>query len=136
MKHFKVGVLNPLNRKNAHFDYEVVEDKGEVEMVEYEDRGSLYTYPRKRILIQTLGGNSYSSETFIVSVSGNDAYKLLREGEIISINLSFHASKDDDGNYVQRVTGDDIYTLNDYYQIREGEAHYKGKLSKDIEESD
>ena len=55
----------------------------------------------------------------------DDALKTLRKGELISANLKLRVVKDDDGNYQQRVMAEDIYTLNDYQQIREAETRYQ-----------
>ena len=124
------GLHNPIVSSKAHFDYELVEDMGNVKNVEYEEYGKTYSYPEKQIVIKSLnGGSSYSDERFLVTLSCNDVYKPLREGEIISIKLRFSVQKDENGNYVQKVSGDNLYTLNDYYQIREAEAEYKGRLS-------
>lgn len=122
---FTCGILNPLNSKNAHFDYEVVEVGEEVKTVAYEETdGSTCTYPENAILIKSLNGNGWSSNEFFAKVIMNDALKTLRKGEIISANLSFHVVKDSEGNYLQEVMAEDIYTLNDYYQIREAEAKH------------
>lgn len=127
-KIFKGGIQNPLNSKNAHFDYEVVEVGEEVKTVEYEDRGCTYTYPENTILIKSLSGSNWSSNEFFAKVMLDDALKTLRKGELISANLKFSVVKDDDGNYQQRVIAEDLFTLNDYQQIREAEARYQGQL--------
>lgn len=135
-KKFKRGILNPLITKNAHFDYEVIEDNDDVKLNEYEDNGRLCTYPEKQIVIRSLNGGSDLSfgNEFVLTVYGNDAYKHLRVGELISINLKFRITKQDDGSYVQYVTGDELFTINDYHQIRESEAEYQGETSKSKEE--
>ena len=124
---------NPFNSEKAHFGYEVVES-GEVEKVKYEEDGEVYTYPRKKHLIKALGGR-WSNDYFYCTSSFKDALKELREGEIISANLHFSVVKDHDGNYQQRVSITDIYTLNDYYQIREAEAVYQSRLKRDEQET-
>ncbi len=124
------GIHNPIALSKAHFDYELIEDMGNVKNFEYEEYGQTYSYPEKQIVIKSLnGGSSFCEERFLVTLSCNDVYKPLREGEIISIKLRFSVRKDENGNYVQTVSGDNLYTLNDYYQIREAEAEYKGKQS-------
>jgi hypothetical protein len=135
-KLLKAGIRNPLNSKNAHFDYEVEEVGEEVKTVEYEDRGCTYTYPENTILIKSLSGSHWSSNEFFAEVMFDDALKTLRKGELISANLNFSVVKDDDGNYQQKVIAENIFTLNDYFQLREAEAHYRGKLSKEEEDSD
>ena len=114
------GIHNPIALSKAHFDYELIEDMGNVKNFEYEEYGQTYSYPEKQIVIKSLnGGSSFCEERFLVTLSCNDVYKPLREGEIISIKLRFSVRKDENGNYVQTVSGDNLYTLNDYYQIRE-----------------
>lgn len=127
------GISNPLKSGKVHFNYEVVES-GEVENEEYEENGEVYTYPRKKHLIKALGGR-WSNDYFYCTSSFKDALKELREGEIISANLHFSVVKDHDGNYQQRVSITDIYTLNDYYQIREAEAVYQNRFTKDMQET-
>lgn len=131
----KMGIFNPLNCKKIHFSFEVVEDGEDVITKEYEYEGCTYTYQEKTILIKSLGGNISPGNKFIVSVINNDALKPLRKGELISVELSFHVIKDEEGNYQQEVRASDIYTLNDYYQLREADAAYKGKFMKKTEES-
>jgi hypothetical protein len=127
---FKGGVRNPLNLENAHFDYEVVDFGEEVKTVEYEETdGSTCTYPENTILIKSLSGGRWSSNEFFAKVIMDDALKTLRKGELISANLKFRVVKDDDGNYQQRVMAEDIYTLNDYQQIREAETRYQEQLT-------
>ena len=125
------GLFNPLNVHKAHFDYEVVES-GKVETVEYEDRGVIDSYPERPLLIKTTGG----TDSFYCTAFLNDALKELREGEIISAKLRFSVRKDQDGKYQQKVSIEDIYTLNDYYQIREAEAFYKGSITDDEKKPD
>lgn len=129
-KKFKGGIFNPLHSNKAHFDYEVVE-YGEVEIVEYEDRGVVDSYPQRPLLIKTTGGGDWSNDFFYGIAIMDDALKELREGEIISANLSFSVEKNQDGKYQQKVTIRDIFTLNDYFQIREAEAFYKGSITSD-----
>lgn len=125
-----------MNLRNASFAYEVVDDSENVRIVEYEDRGCTDTYPEKTIRIKSLGGGSWSCNEFLAIVICKDTLKTLRKGELISAKLSFRVSKDDDGNYVQKVYAEDIYTLNDYYQIREAEAKYEGESESKKEETD
>lgn len=132
-KEIKGGIYNPLNLKGAHFDYEVIE-QGDVENVEYEDRGVIDSSPQRYILIKKLGGD-LSSEMFYCITCLYDALIELRKGEIISANLKFSVCKNQDGKYEQKVSAEDIYTLNDYYQIREAEALYQGSLMKDKKET-
>ena len=129
-KKFKGGLFNPLNLHKAHFDYEVIETE-EVKTVEYEDRGVMDSYPERPILIKTTGGG----DCFYCTAFLDDALKELREGEIISANLRFSTRKDQNGKYQQHVSIEDIYTLNDYYQIREAEAFYKGSITSDKKEA-
>lgn len=131
-RNFEGGIFNPLNCRKAHFDYEVVES-GEVETVEYDDRGTLDSYPQRTFLIKSTGGGDRSNDFFYCTAILDDALKVLRKGEIISANLKFSVKKDDGGNYHQHVSIEHIYTLNDYYQIREAEAFYEGSISNDKE---
>ena len=126
-KKIEGGMFNPLNLENAHFDYEVVDFGEEVKTVEYEETdGSTCTYPENTILIKSLSGGRWSSNEFFAKVIMDDALKTLRKGELISANLKFSVVKDDEGNYQQKVMAEDIYTLNDYQQIREAEARHQG----------
>ena len=133
-KEFKGGIFNPLHSNKAHFDYEVVES-GEVKIVEYEDRGVVDSYPKRPLLIKTTGGGDWSNDFFYGTAIMNDALKELRIGEIISANLHFSTKKDQNGKYQQYVSIEDIYTLNDYYEIREAEAFHKGCITSDKKEA-
>lgn len=132
----KIGIRNPFNGRNAHFEYEVVEASENVKMVKYEDRGCTCTYPEKTIRIKSLGGGFGTCNEFIAIVICNDAMKTLKTGELITAKLTFRVVKDDDGNYAQRVYAEDIYTLNDYYQIREAEARHVSEITRKEQETD
>ncbi|MBR4387577.1 MAG: hypothetical protein IKT00_00120 [Prevotella sp.] len=136
MKELFTGIHNPLISRNAEFKFEVVEDKDDVKNVEYKENGKLYTYPEKQILIRALSGGGYVKKEFIVTLLLEDALTNLRVGEIISLDLHFSVSKDEYGNYIQKVTGDNLFTLHDYYQIREAESFHKGEMSKENKYSD
>ena len=133
MKKKLCGISSPLNSGNAHFDYEVVES-GVLENEEYEEHGEVYTYPIRNYLIKALGG-SIRNDLFYCKASFNDALKELRKGELISGNLHFSAGKNQYGNYQQNVSIEDIFTLNDYYQIREAEAVYQSRLKRNEQET-
>ena len=126
----KGGILNPLasTSKNAQFKYEVL-DLSDVKNVCYFDgeEGGVEE-SRRKILIGTLtGGSDWSQEKFLCIVSGNDALKHLRQGDIISATLKFNVRENEDGVYEQSISATDIYTLNDYSLIREAEARYHGE---------
>lgn len=133
---FKGGISNPFVLGKAHFDFEVVEDKNEVRTVTYEDFDGTNSYPEKDILIQALSGGGYRGNEFLVTLALEDALKVLRSGEIISIDLKFSVRKDENGISVQKVYGDHLYTLNEYFQVREAESFYQGSISKEKEDSD
>ena len=126
------GISNPLKSGKLHFKYEVVES-GEVENEEYEENGEVYTYPKRNHLIKALGGRI--DEHFYCTACFNDALKELREGELIPANLHFYVVKNQDGSYQQNVSIEDIFTLNDYYQIREAEAVYQSRLKRNEQET-
>lgn len=132
----KVGIQNPFILKKAHFEYEVMEDSENVNLVEYEDRGCTYTYPEKTIHIKSLGGGVGTCNEFIAIVICDDALKTLNAGELITAKLTFRVVKDDEGNYTQKVYAKDIYTLNDYYQIREAEARHVSEITRKEQETD
>ena len=129
-KKFLGGISNPLvgTSKNAQFQYEVL-DLSEVKNVTYFDGEKDIEEPERQILIGTLtGGSDWSQEKFLCTVAGSDALKTLRQGEIISANLNFIVRENEDGLYEQKISVTDIYTLNDYSQIREAEARHQGRL--------
>ena len=130
MKKILGGILNPLNSRKAHFDYEVVE-QGDVKVVEYDDRGTVDSYPECSVLIKSLSGGKWSSDYYYCTMILNDALKKLRPGEIISADLKFQVRKDERGEYKQCVTAENVYTLHDFVQIREAEAFYEGGLNKE-----
>ncbi len=132
----KTGIMNPFNLSKAHFDYEVIEDKNEVRTVTYEDYDGTNSYPEKDILIQALSGGGYRGNEFLVTLALDDALKVLRRKEIISLDLKFSVRKDENGKPVQKVYGDHLYTLNEYFQVREAESFYQGSISKKKEDSD
>lgn len=136
VKKFKGGISNPFVLGKAHFDYEVVEDKNEVRTVTYEDYDGTHSYPEKDVLIQALSGGGYLGNEFLVTLTFDDALKVLRTREIISLDLKFSVRKDENGNSVQKVYGDNLYTLNEYFQVREAESFYQGSISKKKEDSD
>lgn len=127
---YKGGIRNPLvgTRKNAQFKYEVL-DLSEVKNVTYFDGDKDIEEPERQILIGTLtGGLAWSQEKFLCTIAGNDALKPLREGEIISAILHFNVRENEDDIYEQSISATDIYTLNDYFLIREAEARHQGSL--------
>ena len=129
-KHFYGGIRNPLagTSKNAQFKYEVL-DLSEVKNVTYFDGEKDVEEPERQILIGTLtGGVKWSQEKFLCTVTGDDALKPLREGEIISATLKFHVRENENDIYEQSISAIDIYTLNDYSLIREAEARHQGSL--------
>ena len=126
---FKGGILNPLagTSNNAQFKYEVL-DLSEVKKVTCFDGEKDIEEDRRQILIGTLtGGVEWSQERFLCTVAGNDALKPLRQGDVISATLNYDVGENKDGFYEQRISASDIYTLNDYFQIREAEARYQGE---------
>ena len=129
-KKIKGGIHNPLISRKAHFDYEVVE-QGDVKVVEYDDHGTVNSYPECSVLIKSLSGSEWSSDYYYCTMILNDALKKLRPGEIISADLNFQVQKDEHGEYKQRVTAENVYTLHDFVQIREAEAFYEGGLNKE-----
>lgn len=127
---YKGGIFNPLasTSKNAQFKYEVL-DLSEVRNVTYFDGEKDVEEPERQILIGTLtGGLDWSQEKFLCTVIRDDALKPLREGEIISAILKFYVRENKEGIYEQSISATDIYTLNDYFLIREAEARYQGSL--------
>ena len=130
----KGNLFTTLTVKDAIFGYEVVSGDGKVKTIKYEDRGRIESYPEKAIRIKALGAICY--DEFIVSVINDDALKELRAGELISIKLNFSVKKKADGTYEQYVTGSDIVTLNEYYQMREQHARYMGALAAEREQAD
>lgn len=131
------GLSNPLNVGGARFDYEVVE-LSKVTSSEFDDRGTTCTQYERSLVLRTLNGGGWycCGDQFFCTAYFNDALKALRVGELISAKLSFKVTKDDNGNYVQEVTASEIFTLNDYYQIREDEAHYRGSQTAKKSETD
>ena len=127
---YKGGIFNPLasTSKNAQFKYEGL-DLSEVRNVTYFDGEKDVEEPERQILIGTLtGGLDWSQEKFLCTVIRDDALKPLREGEIISAILKFYVRENKEGIYEQSISATDIYTLNDYFLIREAEARYQGSL--------
>lgn len=135
-KKYQGGILNPFVLEKAHFDYEVVEDKNEVRTVSYEDYDGTHSYPEKDVLIRSLSGGGFFDNQWLVSLIHDDALKVLRPGEIISLNLSYYVNKDEKGNFVQKVKGDNLYTMNDYFQVRDAESFYHGSKSNKKKNSD
>ena len=124
------GLFNPLNGGNANFDFEV-EEIGEVKNVEYPDGyGGTYTQPELQVLLRKAGGFIVGDEVFC-TISGEDALKPLREEELFSAKLRFGVKKDAEGNYQQQVTAENVFTLNDYYQIRQASNLWKAGLRQD-----
>ncbi len=121
-----IGMRNPLYSHKLNFEYEVVK-QGDVKMVEYEDYDGLHFYPECPIILKTLGG-SFSSNQIYCNLGIFDAEKIFRPGDIVSAELNFSLSQKADGSYEQTITADNVYTLNDYYQMKEAEAQYKGSL--------
>ena len=129
-KTFYGGIFNPLagTSKNAQFKYEVLV-LSEVKNVTYFDGEKDVEEPERQILIGTLtGGSKWSQEKFLCTVAGNDALKPLRQGDIISATLNFDVREKENDIYEQSISASDIYTLNDYFLIREAEARYQGSL--------
>ena len=128
---FEGGIFNPLagTSKNAQFKYEVL-DLSEVKNVKCFDGRENIEVPERQILIGALaGGSEWSQEKFLCTISCKDALKPLREGDIISANLHFNVRENEDDIYEQSISATDIYTLNDYFLIREAEARYQGSLN-------
>ena len=129
-KTFYGGIFNPLagTSKNAQFKYEVLV-LSEVKNVTYFDGEKDVEEPERQILIGTLtGGSKWSQEKFLCTVAGNDALKPLRQGDIISATLNFDVREKENDIYEQSISASDIFTLNDYFLIREAEARYQGSL--------
>ncbi len=127
---YKGGIFNPLagTSENAQFKYEVL-DLSEVKNVTYFDGQEDIEEIERQILIGTLtGGNDWCREKFLCIVTGKDAQKPLREGDIISANLKFNVRVNKDDVYEQSITASDLFTLNDYFLIREAEARHQGEL--------
>ena len=125
---FQGGILNPLAGHGAKFDYEVL-DLSAVKNVKYFDGVENQEVPERQILIGALtGGSKWSQEKFLCTITGKETLKTLREGDIISANLSFDVRENKDGIYEQSISASNIYTLEDYRLIREAEAHYQGSL--------
>lgn len=123
---FKGGIFNPLNCQKACFQYEV-EETGEVKNVEYPDgEGGTYTQQERDVLLK-LAGRFIVRERILCTLCGDDALKPLREGELITAKLQFGVKMDNNGKYEQYVIAEDVFTLNDYYQIREADAHWNGQ---------
>lgn len=111
------------------FEYEVVE-AGNVINVEYEDEDpdEPFIQAERPVILKSLT-SSWRCNEFYCIICGEDANKPLRKGELISAELHFSVKKDDDESYVQKITAEDVFTLNDFHQILEAEAHYEGRLS-------
>ena len=121
------GLRNPFVINNAHFDYELVEDMGEIRITEYVDEGHLCKWFEKDILIKTLTGDglNFFGNELIVTLSNEDVNKPLEKGDLISIKLNFSVHKDQDGNYVQTISGKDLFTLEEYRMVCEAEAELR-----------
>ncbi len=125
---YQGGILNPLVGHSAKFNYEVL-DLSEVKNVTYFDGDKDVEEPERQILIGTLtGGSKWSQEKFLCTVAGNDALKPLRQGDIISATLNFDVRENKNDIYEQSISASDIYTLNDYFLIKEAEARHQGSL--------
>lgn len=125
---YQGGILNPLAGHGAKFNYEVL-DLSEVKNVTYFDGDKNVEEPERQILIGALtGGSKWSQEKFLCTVAGNDALKPLRQGDIISATLNFDVRENKNDIYEQSISASDIYTLNDYFLIREAEARHQGRL--------
>lgn len=126
----KIGILNPFNNRPAHFEYEVV-NMGELTYSEYDDgQGGHYVQPERQIVLRTLSGWDIFGNKFVCKTCCEDALKILRQGEIVSVDLKFRV-KEKDGLYEQIVIAENIYTLHDYLRIREDEAFHQGSKSND-----
>ena len=127
MENNRIGIHNPFVSNNAHFDYEVVEDMGEIRTTEYVDEGRLCKWFEKDILIKTLSGNGpyFFGNELLVTLSNEDVNKPLEKGDLISIKLKFSVHKDQDGNYVQIISGENLFTLEDYRLVCEAEAELR-----------
>lgn len=112
----RTGIHNPFASKKASFDYQIVKDFGVFTVPYMDTDGSFRTYPQKDILIKSLHGESCISEELLVTLCLGDAEKELREGELISIRLSFNVEEGADGGLKQTVRGSDVYTLHDYLE--------------------
>lgn len=125
---FYGGIYNPLAGHGAKFDYEVL-DLSAVRNVTYFDGEKDIEEPERQILIGTLtGGSKWSQEKFLCTVTGKEALKTLREGDIISATLKFNVKNNENDIYEQSILASNIYTLEDYSLIREAEAYYQGSL--------
>lgn len=128
MEKYFGGIRNPLAGHGAKFNYEVL-DLSEVKNVTFFDGEKDIEEPERQILIGALtGGSRWSQEKFLCTVSGNDALKPLRQGDIISATLNFDVREKENDIYKQSISASDIFTLNDYFLIREAEARYQGSL--------
>lgn len=114
--------------KRPNFKYEILGHVGDITFDEWQEDGSIQTYPKCNYLIKSLGGSKSFSDTFICTLCGSDALKHLREGEIISAKLKFSAKKNNNGSYEQHVVAEDVITLNDFYQNREIIAAHEGEM--------
>ena len=106
----------PFSARNLAFEYEVVE-QGEYRTVTYEDRGQTCTYDECTLILRSLGCSI--AQEFICTLCGKDAFKVLRPGEIISAELSFHTRKNERGEYEQYVCASELFTLEEYYKLRD-----------------
>lgn len=135
-KNFKGGIRNPLAGHSAKFNYEVL-DLSEVKNVTFSDGEENLEDPQRQLLLGALtGGSKWSQEKFLCTITGNDALKPLRQGDIISAKLKFDVRENENDVYEQIITATNIYTLSDYYQIREAEAFYKGSITDDEKKPD
>ena len=128
MKKYFGGIRNPLAGQGAKFNYQIL-DLSEVKNVINFDGVKNVEVPERQILIGALtGGSKWSQKKFLCTVICDDALKPLREGDIISAALKFDVRENENDIYEQSIVASDIYTLNDYFLIREAEARHQGSL--------
>lgn len=128
---YQGGILNPLAGHGAKFNYEVL-DLSAVKNVKYFDGVENQEVPERQILIGALtGGSKWSQEKFLCTITGKEALKTPREGDIISATLKFDVKNNENDIYEQSILASDIYTLEDYSLIREAEAYYQGSLESE-----
>lgn len=121
------GLFNPLNCEKANFSYEV-EEIGKLENVNYPDEfGGTETYQERPVLLRAAGG-FLVEERFYCTLCDKDALKPLRVGELISAKLHFEVKKKADGSYFQHIIAKEVFTLNDYFLIREATARHEGEI--------
>ena len=99
MEKYFGGIRNPLAGHGAKFNYEVL-DLSEVKNVTFFDGEKDIEEPERQILIGTLtGGSKWSQEKFLCTVTGKEALKTLREGDIISATLKFDVKNNENDIY-------------------------------------